>query len=97
MNARCGVLFALLLSGSVSLAGDGWHQDFDAAQAVARCDGHDMLIEFGGSDWCAPCRWLKDRITSKPEFIAAAGKHFVLVDIDDLRRATSKMPERSAP
>ncbi|MSU25374.1 MAG: thioredoxin family protein [Opitutus sp.] len=84
---------SLALAGPALAAGDGWLEEFDAAQAVARREGRDLLIDFGGSDWCAPCKWLKERIASKPEFIATAGKYFVLVDIDDLRRATSKMPE----
>ena len=83
---------ALVLTATAFASGDGWLQDYAAAQAVARRDGRDLLIDFGGSDWCAPCKWLKERITSKPEFIAEAGKYFVLVDIDDLRRPTSKMP-----
>jgi len=83
----------LVFTASAFASGDGWFQEFDAAQAVARRDGRDLLIDFGGSDWCGPCKMLKERIASKPEFIAEAGKHFVLVDIDDLRRKESKMPE----
>lgn len=83
---------ALALASPTLAASDGWFEEFDAAQTVARREGRDLLIDFGGSDWCAPCKWLKDRIASKPEFIAAAGKHFVLLDIDDLRRRDSKMP-----
>lgn len=92
-SLRLAVLPALLLTVSLRAAGDGWFEEFEPAQAEARRSGKDLLIDFGGSDWCAPCKWLKERIASKPEFIAAATPHFVLVDIDDLRRATSKMPE----
>jgi thiol-disulfide isomerase/thioredoxin len=58
----------------------------DEAQAAARREGKDLLIDFGGSDWCAPCQWLKSRILTRPEFVGPAGKLFVLVDIDDLAR-----------
>jgi thiol-disulfide isomerase/thioredoxin len=92
-SLRLAALPALLLTVSLRAAGDGWFEEFEPAQAEARRSGKDLLIDFGGSDWCAPCKWLKERIASKPEFITAATKHFVLVDIDDLRRATSKMPE----
>jgi thiol-disulfide isomerase/thioredoxin len=90
---RLMALPALLLTVSLRAAGDGWFEEFEPAQAEARRTGKDLLIDFGGSDWCAPCKWLKERIASKPEFIAAATAHFILVDIDDLRRATSKMPD----
>src|SRR5262249_56373429 len=45
----------------------------------------------GGGVWCAACAWLKDKIMTRPEFIAAAGPQFVLLDIDDLAR--KPMPE----
>src|SRR5262249_18645301 len=42
--------------------------------------------DFGGSDWCYPCKVLKERILSQPKFIELAREHFILVDIDDLHR-----------
>jgi thiol-disulfide isomerase/thioredoxin len=72
-------------------AEEPWLQEFDDAQTAARRDGKDLMIDFSGSDWCAPCKWLKDKILTRPEFIAAAGKQFVLLDIDDLAR--KPMPE----
>jgi thiol-disulfide isomerase/thioredoxin len=80
---------ALLVSGWLPAAigaEDPWLAEFEEAQAVAQRQGKDLLIDFGGSDWCGPCNWLKSRILSRPEFIQQAGKHFVLVDIDDLHR-----------
>ncbi|MGC4081702.1 MAG: thioredoxin family protein [Vicinamibacterales bacterium] len=64
------------------------------ALAQAKKTGMDMLIDFGGSDWCVPCKWLKENILTKPEFNELAAKHFVLVDIDTLARGLS--PERKA-
>ncbi|HEY2158523.1 MAG TPA: thioredoxin family protein [Isosphaeraceae bacterium] len=71
------ILIALVL-----LATDPWHLEFDDGQAAARREGKDLLIDFGGTDWCLPCRWLKERVLSKPEFIDRAAKEFALVDID---------------
>jgi hypothetical protein len=67
-------------------AGGPWHVEYEAAQAEAARDGKDLLIDFGGSDWCLPCGLLKKRILSHPEFVEKAAKHFVLLDIDDLHR-----------
>src|SRR5262249_7510114 len=44
--------------------------------------GKELLIDFGGSDWCLPCKRLKERVLSKEAFIERAGGEFVLVDID---------------
>ncbi len=61
---------------------DSWYLEFDEGQSAARREGKDLLIDFGGSDWCLPCQRLKERVLSKPEFIERAGKEFALVDVD---------------
>ena len=73
---------------------DGWYAEMPPALAEAKRTGLDLLIDFGGSDWCAPCKWLKENILTKPEFNERAAKHFVRVDIDTLARGLS--PERKA-
>jgi thiol-disulfide isomerase/thioredoxin len=76
---------ALILLGMVApslRAGEAWHIEFEEGRSAAKAQDKDLLIDFGGSDWCLPCRWLKERVLSKPEFIARAGGDFVLVDID---------------
>lgn len=64
----------------------GWYAEFQPALAEARRLKKDLLIDFGGSDWCQPCMLLKEHVFVKPEFIRQAEKQFVLVDIDDLKR-----------
>jgi thiol:disulfide interchange protein len=59
-----------------------WYLEFEEGRAAAKAQGKDLLIDFGGSDWCAACKWIKDRVFSKAEFIELAGDAFVLVDID---------------
>src|SRR5262249_28537175 len=72
-------------------AEEPWLQEFDEAQTAAKRDGKDLMIDFSGSDWCAPCKWLKDKILTRPEFIAAAGPQCVRVDTAD--GAGRPMPE----
>jgi thiol-disulfide isomerase/thioredoxin len=67
-------------------AGEAWCLEFEEGQAAAKARGKDLLIDFGGSDWCMPCKWLKERVLSKSEFIELASRKFVLVDIDLLYR-----------
>ena len=51
-----------------------WFAEYEEARAVAQREGKDLLIDFGGSDWCGPCQWLKTRILSRPEFSERAAK-----------------------
>jgi thioredoxin-related protein len=73
-----------------NVAAQDWFVEFEPAQAAAQDQGKDLLIDFGGSDWCIPCGLLKERILSKPEFIELARERFILVDIDNLLQ--SEMP-----
>jgi thioredoxin-related protein len=77
---------AFALSSGRLIAADDWFVEFEPAQAEAKKEQKDLLIDFGGSDWCYPCKMLKERILSKPKFIELARENFVLVDIDDLHR-----------
>ena len=68
-------------------AGESWYVEFEEGRAAAQAQGKDLLIDFGGSDWCVACKWLEDRVFSKPEFIKLASREFVLVDIDLVLRS----------
>src|SRR4051794_25661660 len=73
---------------------DGWYAEMPPALAEAKRTGKDMLIDFGGSDWCVACDLLKKHVLTKPAFIERASRQFVLVDIDTLARGLS--PARKA-
>ncbi|MDT8388927.1 MAG: thioredoxin family protein [Lentisphaeria bacterium] len=60
----------------------GWTDDFEAAKKTAAEEGKDLLVNFSGSDWCGWCKKLDGEVFSKPEFVEAASKDFVLVLID---------------
>src|SRR5712691_10437620 len=65
-------LSVVAISGVQLDAGDDWFVEFEPAQAEAKKQQKDLLIDFGGSDWCYPCKMLKERILSKPKFIELA-------------------------
>ncbi len=105
-----GFRFVLLVALAGSMvptvpAGEPWHLEFEEGRAAARAQNKDLLIDFGGSDWCGPCKWLKERVLSRAEFIDRAGGTFVLVDIDlparspiapDRKRRYEELQERYA-
>ncbi len=93
-----GVLALLLLCAQQNAA--AWLDDYDAGLAAAQAAGKDMLVEFTGSDWCAPCRRLGEQVLDTPEFLALAGASCVLVRLDYPRSPEAKAlvphPERNA-
>jgi thioredoxin-related protein len=60
----------------------GWSTDLDKAFATAKAENKNLLVEFTGSDWCPPCIAMRKNVFSKKEFIDAASKNFILVELD---------------
>lgn len=75
------ILLSLAFLMPVAFAADGWETDMAAAKKKAADEGKGLLIEFTGSDWCPPCKYLKKSLV-KEEFLTAAQKSFVLVELD---------------
>lgn len=61
---------------------DGWSTDLDAAMEKAKKEKKSILVEFTGSDWCPPCIAMRKNVFSKKEFVDAASKDFILVELD---------------
>lgn len=74
----------------------GWTTDAEAALATAKKEGKFVLLEFTGSDWCAPCIMMQKKVFSKKEFIDAASKDFILVYLD-FPKKDSKLAEKNEP
>jgi hypothetical protein len=81
-SAAAAVITALGLANVAANAEEAWFVEFDPAQAAAHHENKDLLIDFGGSDWCEPCLLLKERVFTKDAFIERARDVFVLLDID---------------
>jgi thiol-disulfide isomerase/thioredoxin len=78
------------LPGRAARGGEAWYREFEEARAAALAERKDLLIDFGGSDWCLPCARLKEQVLSRPEFVERASREFILVDID--RPMTKRNP-----
>lgn len=61
---------------------EGWLTDLDKALVKAKAEKKPIFIEFTGSDWCPVCVVMHKNVFSKKEFIVAASKKYVLVEID---------------
>ena len=72
---------AVALTAS-AFAAEGWETDLDKAIEKAKAEKKSVLVEFTGSDWCPPCIAMRKNVFTKKEFIEAASKKFVLVELD---------------
>lgn len=61
---------------------EGWATDLDKALEQAKKEKKPLLVEFTGSDWCPPCMAMRKNVFSKKEFVDAASKDFILVELD---------------
>jgi len=89
--AAIAALTALLTAQGQS--SQDWMTDFAAAQARAKAEQKDLLVNFTGSDWHPMSIKLYAEVLSQPEFVAKAQKDFVLVSIDFPKIRTGMSPE----
>jgi thioredoxin-related protein len=85
-----------LVSTSFASVPEGWSTDLDAAIKEAKQEDKAVLVEFTGSDWCPPCIAMRKNVFTKKEFIEAASKDFVLVELD-FPRGNPELKEKNQP
>jgi len=61
---------------------EGWSTDLAKALETAKTEKKSVLVEFTGSDWCPPCKAMRKNVFSQKEFVKAASKKFILVELD---------------
>ncbi len=83
------VLTFLLLVGTSYAQGGvtklDWLTNLEEAEKISKEENKPILVYFTGSDWCSPCKMLKEDFFHSPEFESRADK-MVLVMIDLPRR-----------
>ena len=67
-----------------------WTTDFPQAKELAAKESRLILLNFSGSDWCAPCIRLKKEVFSTAKFNETAASHLVLVNADFPRNRKNK-------
>lgn len=73
---------AALTASAFATTPEGWTTDLTKAFEQAKAENKSVLVEFTGSDWCPPCMAMRKNVFSKKEFVDAASKKFVLVEVD---------------
>jgi thioredoxin-related protein len=73
-----------------------WLTDFDAAKTTAVKDNKYILLNFSGSDWCAPCIKMKKEVFESSPFLSIAEKQLVLVRADFPRTKKNQLPKEQS-
>lgn len=73
---------AALTATSFASLPEGWSTDLEKAFEKAKAEKKSVLVEFTGSDWCPPCIAMRKNVFFQKEFISAASKKFILVELD---------------
>ena len=74
---------ALLQAGAAEIK---WLTDLPQAQAKAKTENKQVLLDFTGSDWCGWCIKFNKEVLATPEFAEYAAKNLVLVEVDFPRK-----------
>ena len=86
------VLVSLLMM--VSVSGE-WLTNFDMAKEKAAKDNKHILLNFSGSDWCAPCIKMKKEVFESEAFLTRSEAQLVLVRADFPRSKKNQLsPEQ---
>ncbi|MBE7688063.1 thioredoxin family protein [Tenacibaculum finnmarkense] len=62
-----------------------WLTNVEQAQKIANEQNKKVFIYFSGSDWCIPCKELKEEVLDSEMFKKKAFSDYVLVNLDFLR------------
>jgi len=88
--------FTAIALTATAFAAEGWETDLDKAIEKAKAEKKSVLVEFTGSDWCPPCIAMRKNVFTKKEFIEAASKKFVLVELD-FPKGDKELAEKNQP
>ena len=82
--------FVLIAAITLLTSGD-WLNDFDQAKKIASEQEKLILLNFSGSDWCAPCVKMKRQVFDTQQFQSFAKENLVLVNADFPRQKKNQL------
>jgi thioredoxin-related protein len=86
-------LVVMLLLAGISFSFTEWQTDFETAKKVAREKDRYILLNFSGSDWCAPCIRLRKEVFDSDDFSKLADNSLVLFNADFPRNKKNQLPK----
>ena len=85
------LLSMFLLAAATWFGQAEWGTDFEKAKSKAKAEQKLVLVNFSGSDWCAPCIKMKKNIFEQTVFTDYADANLVLVRADFPRSKKNKL------
>ena len=85
-------LFVLLITLLHWVIPVQWETDMERAQKNAREQHKAILLNFSGSDWCAPCIKMHKDIFESASFSAWANQYLIMVNADFPREKKRQLP-----
>lgn len=73
---------ALLFGLTITLGFSQGFQNANEAFTIASSTNKKVLLVFSGSDWCAPCVQLENKILSTNVFLDFANKNLIIIHAD---------------
>ncbi|WP_152286574.1 thioredoxin family protein [Flavicella marina] len=83
---RIGLFIFLLFVCSTNAFSQDWQHNFEKTKTIAAAENKSIVLVFKGSDWCAPCMKLDQKIFSSDAFKNGYAKHFILLEADFPRK-----------
>ena len=74
-------MLAIILVSFLSVTPE-WLTNMDEAKKIAGENNKLILLNFSGSDWCAPCIKMKKEVFLQDAFLQYAEEHLILVRAD---------------
>jgi thioredoxin-related protein len=87
---------SLVIVCAFLIAPSEWLTDFDVAKKIAMKENKYILLNFSGSDWCAPCIKMKSEVFESHTFLSLAEQHLALVRADFPRTKKKQLSEDQA-
>lgn len=81
------LLSALLLTATLAAQDSTYETDYE----IALSKGKDILMVFGGSDWCRPCMKFKQEVLDQPSFAAFAKDRVTVLYLDFPRKKKNRL------
>lgn len=76
------IIATAILTSFTIIPGSNWLTNFEEAKSEASQSKKYILLNFSGSDWCAPCIRLKTEIFGSEAFLEYAEDNLVLANAD---------------
>lgn len=87
---------SLVVVLSLIVGSSEWFTDFEAAREIAGKENKFLLLNFSGSDWCAPCIKMKSEVFESQTFLSLAEEHLILVRADFPRTKKNQLSKDQA-